>query len=168
MPQNGSGNGSVVTFEAQLVAALKRDFNGTRPLRAEITGSKDNLTVTINIDVAESVAETAPILTFNEVLYYPPAIAQLVALLAQKSHVTVKQMKIRAQAGASNGQCNIFNKDGFTPDNLKDPGPATPRPKPIPLSQITDPEARRRGVQSLLRENQPRQARRQDGQTKKP
>lgn len=150
--QNGSGNGSVTTFKTQLIAALQKDYRGTHPLRAfEITGTKNNLTVTIHIDVAEDVAAVTPDRNIADVLSYPSKLTQLVALLAQKCHVTVTRIKIIVRAGAVHGQCDISDEEGFTPDKLKDRDQEsmTPRPRP-PLSEVTDPQERREGIQRIL------------------
>jgi len=156
LPHNGSGNGSVMTFRRKLTDALTRDFRGATPLRAlEVTGSRDSLTVKINIDVPEGAAAVTPTLNVINVLSYPPTLARLAALIALRSHVKVTRIKIRIQAAENHGQCDIYNEDGFLPDDLKDPEPSTPKLKPVPYQDL-DRAGQRKRVQEIVEPDQER------------
>jgi len=157
LPQNGSGNGNVATFRRQLTNALTKDFRGATPLRAlEVTGSRDSLTVKINIDVPEGVARETPDLNVINVLFYPLTLARLAALMALQSHVKVTRIKIRIQAADNHGQCDIYNADGFLLDDLKDPEPSTPKLKPVPYWDL-DRAGQRKRLQEIVEPDQGRE-----------
>jgi len=153
----GTRNGNVAAFRRKLSNALTRDFRGATPLRAlEVTGSRDHLTVKINIDVPEGAAAVTPNLNIINVLFYPRTLARLTALIALQSHVKVTRIKIRIQAADNHGQCDIYNADGFLLDDLKDPVPSTPKPKPVPYQDL-DRAGQRKRVQEIVEPDQGRE-----------
>lgn len=153
--KNG-GNHCMEAFAQKLVRALQDGrFRGVKPLRLCNNGPKNGARVKIDIIIPMPEADDkySPEQDVRDAKSYPPLIFDLVVRIANKSHITLKEVEVnfKSEASSETSGLHLFKAEGFSPQDIEPSATSTPKDEPLRYADM-NPKQRREFVQQILSE----------------